>query len=658
MAGFKVVYPGADKNVTPGFRSGAGQNRDPQSSADGQARNTETRQPDPVPAPAEIVPVRQPVPVAKEALPVSVQAEQKPLDKKDIVGILTLMGVSVSRIKFAQDRAKMTGEHLSVIMRDFGFLPQEKVAEAIAFSTGLDYLPEDKIEKIQKSQLEKIKGEMPLIFSGFAPIAFFDEGKKQPDVVIAVSDASQISEAGNYFHNYKTSVVIASEATIQKIYRKFFSSTEEALDALLEKYHQILNSRTEDLDSNPGLLRDIIGNLLRHACHAKVSDIHMHMTEHVGLIKLTMDGISTIFRSIPRELYERIMQKLITDARVRAEDLRGAMKEATVEFSTDADTEMYSDVFSRFGFRLELGEAKGGYTAVIRILDRNATAADLKNLRFDTRTLADIMRYINTASGLVLVTGPTGSGKTTSLYAMLKEIDPVTRSIQSIENPVEYRHGLWMQYEISRHAKNEGAEWAKWLKGLLRNAPKVILMGEVRDSDTAKTLIEAANTGHLVFTTIHTNTASQAISRLRKLDVDMDSLAGELLGVLAQRLVRRLCEVCKVEDTSEDTMNDLNSNKNAFLKGYGVKPYRESETGCPHCNHTGFLGRRIVYELLDVTPVVRKLIEQNRPTSEISANGIKPGFSMWDCGLKLVCVGETSMAELRRVAQKEVFDQV
>jgi type II secretory ATPase GspE/PulE/Tfp pilus assembly ATPase PilB-like protein len=595
--------------------------------------------------------VPQPEYQAEPVVHRSVHQQSSVASKKDMTEILTEMGVTPARIKFSRDRANMTGEHLSVIMRDFGFLPAEKVAEAIALNTGLEYFNEAKMAQIAGSSLLPLKSQMPEIFEGFCPVAF--NGRDM--VTVAVSDAAQISSAGNYFHEYQTRVVIASEGVIQQIYRKFFSSTEEAFDAYLRRYHEIVNSRTEDLDSTPGLLRDILGSLLRHACHSKVSDIHMHMTEYVGLIKLTIDGISTIFRSIPAELYTRMMQKLITDSRVKAEDLRAGMREATVEFSTEADMLMYNDVFSRFGFRLELGDAKGGFTAVIRILDRNASAAELKNLKFDAKTTSTLNRYIGTASGLILVTGPTGSGKTTTLYAMLKEIDPVTRSIQSVENPVEYRHGLWMQYEISRHAKNEGAEWSKWLKGLLRNAPKVILMGEVRDADTAKSLIEAANTGHLVFTTLHTNTASQAISRLRKLEVDMDSLAGELLGVLAQRLVRCLCKHCKTPDTTEETKEDLNLSQNPFLKGYPYQPHRASEFGCDKCNYSGYSGRRIVYELMDVTPTVRKLIEQNRSTSEIAMHGIKPGFSMWDCGLKLVCVGETSMEELRRVAHKEIF---
>ena len=240
---------------------------------------------------------------------------------------------------------------------------------------------------------------------------------------------------------------------------------------------------------------------------------------------------------------------------------------------------------------------------------------------------------------------------------MLKEIDPVSRSIQTIENPVEYRHGLWMQYEISRVAKVEGDEWGKMLKGLLRNAPKVILMGEVRDADTAKTLIEAANTGHLVFTTLHTNTASMAIARLKKLEVDMDSLAGMLLGILAQRLTRVLCTACRVVDNRDSTMNLLSEAHRGYLDEYRpFKLFRASPRGCVHCGYTGYTGRKIIYELLINKPELRGLIERGSNTSSIARVGLRPGYSMWDAGLRLVAQGMTSMDALKLVAKEETLE--
>ena len=564
--------------------------------------------------------------------------------------ILEKMGVPPIRVRYSMARKELTNEHLSQIMRDYNFLSFENVAKALAILTNLDFFPSEHISKIDPTHFEGFREHIP-VYNGFAPVHF--DGTH---LIIAVSDASGIAAAGSRFYEYKTKIVIAAESTIQMVYRRFFSSTELAFQKLLEQYVEIERSKNEDLENHPGLLRDLLGALLRHACTLKVSDIHMHMTEYVGLLKLTVDGVSNIFRAIPKDLYNRLLSKLITDARVKVEELRASMKEGAVEFS-EGDAEIYADVFTRYGFRLQLGDAKGGYTAVIRILDRNSNAAELANLNFDVWTYNELMRIIGTSDGLMLVTGPTGSGKTTSLYAMLKEIDPVSRSIQTIENPVEYRHGLWMQYEISRVAKVEGDEWGKMLKGLLRNAPKVILMGEVRDADTAKTLIEAANTGHLVFTTLHTNTASMAIARLRKLEVDMDSLAGMLLGVLAQRLTRVLCTSCRVEDTRSTTLAVLNESHRDYLNE--LRPFRlfrSSPRGCVHCGYTGYTGRKIIYELLINKPELRGLIERGANTSSIARVGLRPGYSMWDAGLRLVARGVTSMDALKLVAKEETLE--
>jgi type II secretory ATPase GspE/PulE/Tfp pilus assembly ATPase PilB-like protein len=231
---------------------------------------------------------------------------------------------------------------------------------------------------------------------------------------------------------------------------------------------------------------------------------------------------------------------------------------------------------------------------------------------------------------------------------MLKAIDPVERSIQSIENPVEYKHGLWQQYELRKDATNEGEEFQKWLKALLRNAPDVILMGEIRDSDVAQILLDAANTGHLAFTTLHTNNAALALARLKRFKVDQATLASVLLGILGQRLLRVLCKDCKVEDKRPETQESLDV---TYVGAHKV-PHMPGE-GCPNCDYTGYRGRRMIYELLEVNTEVKRLIEDGATPSQVAAVGIKAGASMWAHGVKLVAEGVTSMDEVSRVAVRD-----
>lgn len=576
---------------------------------------------------------------------------------EDMRDILLKMGVSADKIQYAFHRAKLSGEHLSIIMQDFHFLPNEKVADALAKQSGFDYFSPDEVDNLYIPQelLEIYKPKMEK-YENIVPIAFSLENK---EVTFLISDIRKMSKASQMADPFKFQIKVASESTMQQIYRKYYLSSEEKIDELIEQFIYINASKNRDLDNDaPSLVRDLIGNVLRHASNNRVSDIYIHKTEGIGLIKYSVDGGAYIFKMIPFELYDRIIGKIMTDSRVKPEDVINKMKDAAIEFENPMDRQEFSDVFDRYGFRLELGGAKTGTTAVIRILDRQSNVADLENLNFDKETYAHINEFIEANQGLVLVTGPTGSGKTTSLYAMLKRIDPILKSIQTIEMPVEYKHPMWQQYEISRNTKSEeeGKQWGLMLKGLLRNAPKVILMGEVRDEDTAKTLLDAANTGHLVFTTLHTNTAASAIGRLKKLNVDMETLGSILLGVLAQRLVRVLCPKCSVPDDSSDVEHLLDNDLPDWYEKI-PSPKKAKDGGCEHCSFKGYRGRKMVYELLINRPDVRKLIEKGEVGSALAAKGIKKGYRMWDCGVAYVADGLTSYAEVKKNLTREELEE-
>jgi type IV pilus assembly protein PilB len=559
------------------------------------------------------------------------------LDAASMKDILTEIGVKPSHVKIALQREEATGEPLSQIMRDFGFLTGEQVAEAVSKQTSFPYFPNTMLESIQVRDLQGIALSE---YRKFVPVSRDADGT----IVIAVPDDRVINDAKNEFFHEKTRIVIASEATIQTVYRKHFANTEAAFDRAVEAFMRgLTNSKTEE---DAGLLRDVFGALLRHSCYSGASDLYLYKSEFVGLIKLKINGVGQMFRSIDSELFDRLLTKLVTE-NTKVEDLRREPKESIIEFSEE-DRKRYEDITSRFGFRLELTESRGVRNAVVRMLDRQSSATELSKLGLDDHTLAALKRMSQTSTGLIIVTGPTGSGKTTTLYSMLKAIDPVERSIQSIENPVEYRHGLWQQYELRKDSTNEGEEFQKWLKALLRNAPDVILMGEIRDSEVAQILLDAANTGHLAFTTLHTNNAALALARLKRFNVDQATLASVLLGVMGQRLLRVLCNDCKVPDTRDETTRNLDV---PYLPTH-KKPHMPGE-GCPNCDYTGYRGRRMIYELLEVTPEVKVLIEDGATPTQVAGKGIRTGASMWAHGLKLVADGVTSMDEVTRVAVRD-----
>lgn len=564
-------------------------------------------------------------------------------DADAMQSILLEMGVKPTHVRIALERAQLTGEPLSIIMRDFGFLSGEQVAQAISRQTGLKYFGADEVDQIDPADLKDI--ELPK-YRRFVPV-----GRDGDTLIVAVPDASVVNEAKNQFYPQPTSVVVASEHVVQALYRKYFAKTDIAFDTAIEEFRKSVSGARRGDEEDAGLVRRVFMALLRHACFSGASDLYLYKSERTGLIKLKINGVGQMFRIIEGTLFDRLLNKLVTENKVKVEDLRREPREAIISFDEET-AKANEDIAGRFGFRLELSESRGEREAVVRILDKQSPATDLDRLGFDSETLASVKRIAQTATGLFLVTGPTGSGKTTTLYAVLKGIDPVERSVQSIENPIEYRHGLWQQHELSKSSENssEGDEYNKWLKALLRNAPDVILVGEVRDKGVAQILLDAANTGHLAFSTLHTNNAAMALARLRALNVDMNTLASVLLGILAQRLVRVLCPRCRQVDDSEETATLLKAD---YLEGRSHAPHKAGE-GCEYCDYTGYRGRRMVYELLEVNHELQELIEAGATPSAIARKGIKADRTMWACGLRLVADGVTSLEELRRVAKADI----
>lgn len=577
----------------------------------------------------------------------SAQEERETMRK-----ILLDLKVKPTHVHIALRRNAQTGEPMSQIMADFGFLSGEGVAQAVSMLHNLPLFKAEQQDSVDFTVLKKVKLAK---YEKFVPVG----RDKNKNLIVAVSDPSMGSVASNSLNEQgerNVKLVIASEHTIQSIYRKHFANTEVAFDEKVQAFMAAAenSSKTRHVaneeGNSGGQVSDVYFAMLRHACYSGASDLYLYQSDKIGILKLKVNGVGQIFRTLDLELYKRLLNKMVQDNSIKPDDLKAKPKESVVEIK-GPDAKTYSDLADRFGFRLELTESRGIRNAVIRVLDKNAAATDLNNLGFDDYTEGAINRISQSSTGFFLVTGPTGSGKTTSLYAILKSIDAVERSIQSIENPIEYRHGLWQQYELRKDSTSEAEDYNDWLKALLRNAPDVILVGEVRDRGVAEICLNAANTGHLVFATLHTNDATLAVARLKSLQVDMDVLGSVLLGILAQRLSRVLCDACKVEDTRPETAKELEGA--TYLGNVAHKPHMAGE-GCEACNFTAYRGRRMVYELLEMNAEVRDALEKGSPPSAVAKVGMNKDRTMWASGMRMVATGVTSMEELRRVA-KESF---
>ena len=563
--------------------------------------------------------------------------------------ILIKLGVKEKHVQAALNRQKVTKEPLTVIAQDMGLVSGEKIAEATATMMGVNYFHPNEADVLDLVEMEALKGLVEK-FDGFVPVG---KNPTTGSVTVAISSPEIENHARNVFVDHAPIICVASEQTIQRVYRLFFARTAEAFDEAVAKVCSAKKSVRTQKDSEADLMEDnyvqrMICALLRHACYTGASDIYLWQTKHAGNIKLKIDGTGQIFRTLPIDVFHRVVNTLVLQSG-KAEELKHEPVETRIDEPPSPQMgEEFSDVFGRYVFRNELVQdsVTGFINAVIRVNDSQATEVDFEGLGFDPEVEILLRKWGGAPNGLILVTGPTGSGKTTTLYSLMREIDPIDRAVFSIEKPVEYRHGSWIQHELPKKL-DEGTAARVMLKALLREAPDVILIGELRDDpELIKTALAAANTGHLVFATLHTNGAAHAVMRLTEIGAPHEALAAVLKGSLAQRLVGKLCPDCKKPDDRPETFEEL---KHQSLVGKEITPYREA--GCEHCGFTGFRGRRMVYEVMDGSKV-RHIIESKGHVSQLEEAGIAEGQSLWSRGLALVAEGITSIDELSRRADR------
>jgi len=551
--------------------------------------------------------------------------------------ILIKMGARKSHVRFALDRARILKRPLPEVIRDVGLVSAEMVARATAQMNGLPYFAPMEVETLDVAELARYADLMQEL-QPFAPIGTNDRG----GVLVAAASMQDVNRARNHFHEHRPTLCIASESTIQAVYRRYYARTLEALDSTVAALEHAIESGTET--DNPGLVQEVACCMLRHACYQGASDVFLSRSALGGTFKMKKDGTGEIVRSVPDAVFERVMTMLAGSSGATERLAQGPVDTRVTIDSPDVQTK-FGDILARYNFRMALTPAiKKRILAVIRIQDAHAQEVEFDAIGFDARSSEILRGWIRRPAGLVLVTGPTGSGKTTSLYSMLQIIDPIAKQIASVENPVEAEFAMWAQQEVVvKGDTDEGELFHRQLVSLLRQAPEVILLGEMRESKVVESVLAAANTGHLVFTTLHTKSAAGAILRLREMDASVDALAYTLIGVLAQRLVPTLCPHCKTPDSRDEVVRELDQ---AWLEGLAKAPMRRTDGGCRSCGGTGIRGRRMVYELLEGDKI-RTLVESNAPISKIHDAGIQPGQSMWARSLMLVAGGLVDMDELR-----------
>lgn len=368
--------------------------------------------------------------------------------------------------------------------------------------------------------------------------------------------------------------------------------------------------------------------LIAKAAASGASDIHIEPGENNACVRMRIDGV--LYKEA--EMNKTLMQAVVSRIKVLA-----GMDIAEKRLPQDGSIKLELDG-RNIDLRISSLPTILGEKIVIRILDREKFALNLDELSFTPENLALYRRLYNYGSGIVLLTGPTGSGKTTTLYATLAELNSSERNIVTIEDPVEYRINGISQVAVNEKA---GLTFASGLRSILRQDPDIIMLGEIRSLDTAATAIRAALTGHLVFSTLHTNNAAGAAVRLVDMGIEPFLVASALRGVVAQRLVRRICPHCK-------TVYAANAEEKAYLNingGNDLTLYKGS--GCEKCRGTGYLGRMALQEVMPVVPELKKFILGKAQEEALFAEAEKFGaVSMRSDGVQKVLKGHTSLEEV------------
>ncbi|HRT08773.1 MAG TPA: GspE/PulE family protein [Candidatus Paceibacterota bacterium] len=439
--------------------------------------------------------------------------------------------------------------------------------------------------------------------------------------------------------------VLACSEVIQREMKKRLGVGADTLDTLDEEASfQVVDEHPEeetDLDSaaeDASIIR-FVNQVLRDAIELRASDIHLEPFEDELRIRYRIDGV---LQDVPVPAQIKRFQPAIV-SRVK---ILSHLNIAEKRLPQDGRIKIRIDE-SEVDIRVSVIPMLHGEAVVLRLLRQNATLRGMRELGMDTRELQCFQRVLQLPHGIVLVTGPTGSGKTSTLYTALNEINDAERKIITIEDPVEYQLRGVNQIQVSEKA---GLTFARGLRSILRHDPDVILIGEIRDQETAQIAVQASLTGHLVFSTLHTNDAPGAVTRLVDMGVEPYLVASSLEAVLAQRLVRVLCEPCKVEDTSPAAQ--------AFKLQVGIpanaKIYRS--VGCRECRQTGFFGRHAIFEWMDTDNEIRELILKRASSDVIREAARRAGMkTLAEDGWRLVRLGLTTVEEVLSVTTaKEV----
>ncbi|MDZ4818214.1 MAG: ATPase, T2SS/T4P/T4SS family [Planctomycetota bacterium] len=550
--------------------------------------------------------------------------------------------VSTDQLTETRRIAKETGKKVADELIRLGYATGEEVIKAMAREHGLDYvnlteivIPPSVVELVPESvarenavlPLEEIGGSLKVIMSD--PLDYDTTEKLRfilnRNIEIALSPRDSILEAIN--RHYGQVEGESADSMLQEFTDTAIDFTETTEDS---------TQSDEIVDETSAPVVRLVQLLITEAVQLRASDIHVEPFEDRVRIRYRIDGVLIERDSPPRRLLGAILSRLKILAKMDIAERRRP-QDGRIKI-TAGDKEL--------DLRVSVLPTIHGQSMVMRLLDKDNIRVGIRQLGFSEGDFKNFRNLIRRPNGIILVTGPTGSGKTTTLYAALNELNRPDTKIITAEDPVEYYLPGINQVEV-RH--NIGLDFSRIIRAMLRQAPNIILVGEMRDNETAQMGIQASLTGHLVFSTLHTNDAPGAVTRMVDMGVPSYLVSSSVIAVLAQRLVRVICSKCKYPFTPPESA----------LEEAGITPEMAKTAtfmkgrGCTHCQKNGYRGRLGIFEMMIMTAKIRELTFEGASTQDIRKAAIAQGMTtMYSDGISKVLRGVTTLEEVFRVSKK------
>lgn len=551
--------------------------------------------------------------------------------KKKMGDLLIDVGlISKEQLNSALQLQKVTAKKLGEVLIEEGFIEEKQMIEVLELQLGIPHIDLDKyyihpeVPRLISERLAKrhilipIKKEKNTLM-----VTMWD-----PLNILAIDDVKIAT-------GLEIQPAISSKQEILNAIDRYYGkeSAEQALKDFNKEYEEnnmdpLINDHMEDINNAP-MVR-LVNSIVKQAVKLGASDIHFEPTEKNLRVRFRIDGDLQEMMSIAKSAYMGIVSRI---------KVIGQMNIAEKRIPQDGRVEMVIDN-KDIDMRISVLPTIHGEKVVIRLLDQSNFLFSKKTLGFTEKNLNLFDKIIKNPYGIILVTGPTGSGKTTTLYATLKELNQINKNIITVEDPVEYGLDGISQVQVNHKA---GLDFSNALRAILRQDPDIIMIGEIRDHETTQIAVRSAITGHLVLSTIHTNDTASTIIRLMDMGIEPYLISSSIVGIISQRLVKKICNNCKENYVPNPWEKNILGVDNEVLLYRG--------RGCKVCNNTGYSGRIAVHEIMKVDESLRLLIDQRAGIDQIRKESLNNGMiSLKENCKQLVLKGITTVDELTRIA--------